>query len=611
MAYYQPAQAFAPDGAVHHRWLDPAPQGQQHQYQHQPQTHHHGHQEQYEQKGYGAQGEWPAVIERNELVWGHAHAPHQDQYEYASDPVPGGVPVYAEAHATAPYPHAQQHHQQDAYHHEYAQQPQYVYGSAQGHEYAQAHPHAQAQGQAPLPPAHAYTHYQHDGYAPHQQHQQHPHQQHQQQQQHQQPQQPHNHHQHHQQYQQETADAAYRAHIARAADAVLARGVAGASSSLLGDGSSCRGRGAPSRGGSLSSLDGSGGASPMKVEGGDEARFPTLLSGAPLQGQGGYQEQQKQRQYQEREQQYREQQKQKQYHEREQQYREREQQYRDQQRQEQQYHTRQPKQEYAEEQGYDDEDADGEYELEYPEHHYASSASAPAPSSSPPTLPAHPNHPTHPTHSRLTHPKQEPHSDTDDDAEPLSPPARIVPSQAHLPPPRLYQPFYQDHAPHPRRAVDPDAPFVSPLTAGIPPLTQRGEGKGQGRGEKLGGHASLGSGLGSIAIGKEREGGREGVDVGARVAAAGALRPEKKQALACLFCRERKIACGRPEAGSADPTCNQCARRHIECEYPKESRRGQHKRTRKRKAGEGEGHDVNAGRLLVGGVDLRELDEAE
>jgi hypothetical protein len=30
---------------------------------------------------------------------------------------------------------------------------------------------------------------------------------------------------------------------------------------------------------------------------------------------------------------------------------------------------------------------------------------------------------------------------------------------------------------------------------------------------------------------------------------------EKKQCFACLFCRERKIACGRPAEGSADSTC--------------------------------------------------------
>ena len=30
---------------------------------------------------------------------------------------------------------------------------------------------------------------------------------------------------------------------------------------------------------------------------------------------------------------------------------------------------------------------------------------------------------------------------------------------------------------------------------------------------------------------------------------------EKKQALACLFCRERKIACGRPDPENEDQTC--------------------------------------------------------
>ncbi|KAJ7645146.1 hypothetical protein DFH06DRAFT_595081 [Mycena polygramma] len=55
----------------------------------------------------------------------------------------------------------------------------------------------------------------------------------------------------------------------------------------------------------------------------------------------------------------------------------------------------------------------------------------------------------------------------------------------------------------------------------------------------------------------------------------------KKQALSCYFCRERKIACGRPEEGSAGAgtgACNQCARRKIECRYPTVSHRGQHSR---------------------------------
>ncbi|KAG9102277.1 hypothetical protein FS749_009617 [Ceratobasidium sp. UAMH 11750] len=48
----------------------------------------------------------------------------------------------------------------------------------------------------------------------------------------------------------------------------------------------------------------------------------------------------------------------------------------------------------------------------------------------------------------------------------------------------------------------------------------------------------------------------------------------KKPALACLFCRKRKIACGPPPPDSPDKTCNQCMRRKQECVYPSESRRG-------------------------------------
>ncbi|KAJ6522475.1 hypothetical protein B0H19DRAFT_973461, partial [Mycena capillaripes] len=52
----------------------------------------------------------------------------------------------------------------------------------------------------------------------------------------------------------------------------------------------------------------------------------------------------------------------------------------------------------------------------------------------------------------------------------------------------------------------------------------------------------------------------------------------KRQALACLFCRERKIACGRPAAAAGEKTCSQCIRRGRDCVYPTESRRGQHSR---------------------------------
>ncbi|KAK0475575.1 hypothetical protein IW261DRAFT_489307 [Armillaria novae-zelandiae] len=52
----------------------------------------------------------------------------------------------------------------------------------------------------------------------------------------------------------------------------------------------------------------------------------------------------------------------------------------------------------------------------------------------------------------------------------------------------------------------------------------------------------------------------------------------KKPSLACLFCRGRKIACGPPLAGSTDKTCNQCQRRSLKCEFPRESRRGMRKK---------------------------------
>ncbi|KAJ6609167.1 hypothetical protein B0H10DRAFT_1814234, partial [Mycena sp. CBHHK59/15] len=55
----------------------------------------------------------------------------------------------------------------------------------------------------------------------------------------------------------------------------------------------------------------------------------------------------------------------------------------------------------------------------------------------------------------------------------------------------------------------------------------------------------------------------------------------KRQALACLFCRSRKIACGRPATASEDQTCKySMARRSIGCVYPTESRRGQHSRVK-------------------------------
>ncbi|KAI0684813.1 hypothetical protein BC835DRAFT_1227465, partial [Cytidiella melzeri] len=54
--------------------------------------------------------------------------------------------------------------------------------------------------------------------------------------------------------------------------------------------------------------------------------------------------------------------------------------------------------------------------------------------------------------------------------------------------------------------------------------------------------------------------------------------PKKPLTLACLFCRKRKIACGSPAPGKKDRTCNQCARRNLQCVYPVNSRRGTRQR---------------------------------
>ncbi|KAJ8083834.1 hypothetical protein PM082_002600 [Marasmius tenuissimus] len=53
---------------------------------------------------------------------------------------------------------------------------------------------------------------------------------------------------------------------------------------------------------------------------------------------------------------------------------------------------------------------------------------------------------------------------------------------------------------------------------------------------------------------------------------------KKNLALACFFCRGRKIACGPHDPTSSDRTCGQCHRRSLKCEYPTESRRGMRKK---------------------------------
>ena len=55
--------------------------------------------------------------------------------------------------------------------------------------------------------------------------------------------------------------------------------------------------------------------------------------------------------------------------------------------------------------------------------------------------------------------------------------------------------------------------------------------------------------------------------------------PRKKLTLACLFCRERKIACSLPPEGGEERRCNQCVKRSRACQMPPGgSRRGQYAR---------------------------------
>ncbi|KAJ7634947.1 hypothetical protein FB45DRAFT_910339 [Roridomyces roridus] len=60
---------------------------------------------------------------------------------------------------------------------------------------------------------------------------------------------------------------------------------------------------------------------------------------------------------------------------------------------------------------------------------------------------------------------------------------------------------------------------------------------------------------------------------------SGAQGRTKKQALSCLHCRQRKIACVRREGQADGEACSQCARRNRECVYPAMSYRG-HRSTR-------------------------------
>lgn len=50
-----------------------------------------------------------------------------------------------------------------------------------------------------------------------------------------------------------------------------------------------------------------------------------------------------------------------------------------------------------------------------------------------------------------------------------------------------------------------------------------------------------------------------------------------KPSVACLFCRQRKIACRAPPPEVSDRTCSQCQSRQRVCEYPRQSFRGSRK----------------------------------
>ncbi|KAH8116585.1 hypothetical protein DFH11DRAFT_1220129 [Phellopilus nigrolimitatus] len=106
------------------------------------------------------------------------------------------------------------------------------------------------------------------------------------------------------------------------------------------------------------------------------------------------------------------------------------------------------------------------------------------------------------------------------------------------------------------------------------------EEKGEGWGFVEGGSHGPGLGLG-LPISAEDDGGCADGS-GSRSAGPLArlkLTTDKKSPpkMACLFCRNRKIACGIGKG--EDKTCNQCSRRNLRCIFPTESRRGM--RTRK------------------------------
>ncbi|KIO30698.1 hypothetical protein M407DRAFT_20228 [Tulasnella calospora MUT 4182] len=122
----------------------------------------------------------------------------------------------------------------------------------------------------------------------------------------------------------------------------------------------------------------------------------------------------------------------------------------------------------------------------------------------------------------------------------------------------------QGHIPH---GVPLPTPSVTAVVSGAPATAQHQTIEFSGSAESMSSPEDLGKG--------------KALDRSSAADAAALMMGEKKPFLACGFCRQRKIACGQRaphprdnEIGEGPRTCNQCARRHILCSFPSESRRG-------------------------------------
>ncbi|KAF9044981.1 hypothetical protein BJ165DRAFT_1611211 [Panaeolus papilionaceus] len=99
-----------------------------------------------------------------------------------------------------------------------------------------------------------------------------------------------------------------------------------------------------------------------------------------------------------------------------------------------------------------------------------------------------------------------------------------------------------------------------------------------------------------FSMGSSKGGASSSSEMGVKAAVGGGalmssaprnVKEPRRPSLACTFCRERKIACGRPPSDSEDQTCNQCERRGFTCEYTNDPKRkrGEGKGTRKKRGG--------------------------